>query len=917
MGVTGLWNLIEDSGTKVNIETLRGKVLAIDLSIWINQSIKGFRDKNGKAVENAHILGLYHRICKLLFYNIRPIFVFDGECPTLKSRTLAKRHEKTRKALAKSKNMSLNVLEKYVNSQLGNDDNSSALLAAAKSKLRLSGQNLLSELFLPPRSDNRQVDIYQEFVELNKQISNRIDDSDSEEGESNADDTTKNNADNQAEVDVSYHVPSNQHIRDIDINSEHFKNLPATTRYEILLEIRESYKGRKNPFPENLPSDSDVFSQYQMSKLLKKRNLQEEIDKLINELNGINNEANIELFGKSSSIDFGLLSTKYKEVVGGRLASDEHSRFLLFKTSQSQICEPPNEKESKHESSSEVTTQSEKQNLELSSQNFAYSLPNSLVDSGVQNLSDYNRIEHLSQASTSTNTTVQFQPKQLVVTLNLRLLEAKALSKWNPLEDSQSSDFSPVKDESNAFLESLDLPYDTSYNLLINMEKDYQKDDESNILPEATPSDSITTSIEIAHDSLKDNEHQTEPVIPLSTNSQTEMNPIPEEKEEEEAVQQTVDDVALLDSKMENVADKPAVDSVNASPAALAPVQSEQSQIAKEPPIISVEELLQQAQESNKISRQAASVTKQMVDDCQELMRLFGVPWVVAPSEAEAQCAALEQLGLAEGVITDDSDVFLFGGSRVLRHFFTDSKMITQYLVEDLQKFFGLDRSKLICLGMLCGTDYTLGIDGIGPVTGLEVLSEFPGDELQPLQKYAEWYREKLYSPDVSGKPENPVRAKLLKFSLPQTFPSRVIFDAYYSANVDSSKEAFSWASPQLSELRRFAKSKFGWSEPKSDAILLPVLKNLNEKKTQTRIDFFFSSFSKNSAVTEKLNIKKSKRFKAAIQNIQQQKTEVIANNEPKRGKKRQLKKNRTTASTSKANTLVLSEESSSSDDSN
>lgn len=29
MGVTGLWSLIEDSGTKVNIETLRGKVLAI------------------------------------------------------------------------------------------------------------------------------------------------------------------------------------------------------------------------------------------------------------------------------------------------------------------------------------------------------------------------------------------------------------------------------------------------------------------------------------------------------------------------------------------------------------------------------------------------------------------------------------------------------------------------------------------------------------------------------------------------------------------------------------------------------------------------------------------------------------------------------------------------------------------------
>lgn len=589
-----------------------------------------------------------------------------------------------------------------------------------------------------------------------------------------------------------------------------------------------------------LPLDSDVFSQYQMSKLLKKRSLQEEIDKLINELNGINNDINIELLGKSSSMDFELLSTKYKQVLSGRLASDEHTRFLLFKTSQLQNCTSTSaNSEESNTSSSEINAQYKKQNLDISSQYFV--TPNSLVDSGVENLSDYSRIEQLSQASISTSTKVQFQPKQLVGHLNENVQkltksrntqsstldlsgsdsstsDSEDFIEVEPLEDTQLTNFSPVKEESNAFLESLNLPYNTDYNLVVRVEEEYQKDAEPNALLKTTHPNSITTSIELSQD-LSTDEHETEEDVVLQpTNSQTQIVPLPEE-----ATPQIVDEV-ILQPVVEHVADQ--TKKLKARPATEAQ-QTEQSQNEKDP--VNVEDLLQQAQESNKISRQAASVTKQMVDDCQELMRFFGVPWIVAPAEAEAQCAALEQLGLCDGVITDDSDTFLFGGSRVLRHFFTNSKLITQYLLEDLHKFFGLDRSKLICLGMLCGTDYTLGIDGIGPVTGLEVLSEFPGDELQPLLKYAEWYHKKLYSPETSGKPENTVRAKLLKFSLPQTFPSRVIFDAYFSANVDNSKEVFSWASPQLSELRRFAKSKFGWSKPKSDAILLPVLKNLNE----------------------------------------------------------------------------------------
>lgn len=59
-----------------------------DISIWLHQVVKGFQDNRGATLPNAHLLGLFHRLCKLLYYKIRPVFVFDGGVPELKRETI-------------------------------------------------------------------------------------------------------------------------------------------------------------------------------------------------------------------------------------------------------------------------------------------------------------------------------------------------------------------------------------------------------------------------------------------------------------------------------------------------------------------------------------------------------------------------------------------------------------------------------------------------------------------------------------------------------------------------------------------------------------------------------------------------------------------------------------------------------------
>jgi DNA excision repair protein ERCC-5 len=141
------------------------------------------------------------------------------------------------------------------------------------------------------------------------------------------------------------------------------------------------------------------------------------------------------------------------------------------------------------------------------------------------------------------------------------------------------------------------------------------------------------------------------------------------------------------------------------------------------------------------------------------MLRLFGIPYITAPMEAEAQCAELVQLGLVEGIITDDSDVFLFGGTRILKNLFNQSQTVEVFVATDLTRELELEREKLIRLAYLLGSDYVEGLPGVGPVIAMEIIREFPGEA--GLFKFKDWWR-KVQSGQDQGKELNTFRKRFV-----------------------------------------------------------------------------------------------------------------------------------------------------------
>ncbi|CAF4060796.1 unnamed protein product [Rotaria sp. Silwood2] len=129
--------------------------------------------------------------------------------------------------------------------------------------------------------------------------------------------------------------------------------------------------------------------------------------------------------------------------------------------------------------------------------------------------------------------------------------------------------------------------------------------------------------------------------------------------------------------------------------------------------------------EAEQFFQKAIEITPDMVLNVIRTLRTMGIDVIVAPYEADAQLAYLNRAKIADYVITEDSDLVLFGCHHIL--FKLDDQgngELFERTKFDLKKEFGLDnfeRFRWMCI--LSGCDYLENINGIGLVKAKKIMS--------------------------------------------------------------------------------------------------------------------------------------------------------------------------------------------------
>ncbi|EPQ52893.1 hypothetical protein GLOTRDRAFT_10815, partial [Gloeophyllum trabeum ATCC 11539] len=1025
MGVKSLWDLLTPVGRPVLLETIEGKSMAIDSSIWIYQFQATMRDKEGRALVNAHVLGFLRRICKLLFYGIKPVFVFDGGAPAMKRNTLADRKRKKHGAAESH----ARVAEKLLAAQLRRKAVEQAQdKGKGKAPARVTNGDMVYLEDIdgsPPRtpvkantkpvsngpspSSSKKKSRFQDHDPY------KLPDVNMDEVLSQAARSTVPDPRLATEDELRAFIEE-MRPEDFDVTSPEFRELPTEVQYEIIGDLRLRSRQTSYDRLQNMLRNSRTpldFSKEQIKNLKQRNALTQQLlvttdsigqahiaipVRIASERNkeyvlvknegesggwvlGIRDEgtqdkpiqidqdtklpdddedsdqemeevnvdpaplmdADLREFRRGMALSAIAKRQSPKKANATAPPTSRPKKPALFAPEEPEDTEASMEDPELAVAMQESLDYAESAELERAlhaSRDEQYQRKSSgsaptagtsgaSLSVGEQQGSPplFRRSEPSSPkkhgASTWNADDLYASPSRLETALSIGNVRPSRTSfsqaiRTDALETSSMfgspSLLVPTQSTPSA-RNALDIPShiveqnrradgyieetgDKSQfipaghttplsppNNLAELVSESEEDMEAVIVPEAQEA---TSTLNIAGPAISahTDEH------PLGDHGQTTFIHLdadstsmafsgsadastadrPPGSDNEPVIVASNDDAVTWAVPSSAVTAQPPDDtSLTELPRSPSPVDEEQAQSAEAEETRAAEDTWDAAQEMDptaeegefarfisqvkgrdlndvrneidaeikalneqrKIAlRDSEDITHQMVAQIMTMLRLFGIPYITAPMEAEAQCAELVRLELVDGVITDDSDVFLFGGLRVYKNMFNQSKTVECFLLSDLARELGLDRDKLIRLAYLLGSDYVEGLPRVGPVVAMELLTEFPGED--GLHKFKEWWTKVQSGKDTEADNKSSFRKRFKKrfkdLYLPPDWPNPAVRDAYYHPTVDSSEEPFKWGLPDLDALRGFLHEELGWGQIKVDDLLLPIIQRVGKR---------------------------------------------------------------------------------------
>ncbi|KAF9975096.1 Elongation of fatty acids protein 2 [Actinomortierella ambigua] len=233
----------------------------------------------------------------------------------------------------------------------------------------------------------------------------------------------------------------------------------------------------------------------------------------------------------------------------------------------------------------------------------------------------------------------------------------------------------------------------------------------------------------------------------------------------------------------------------------------------------------------DKFNRRTVKVTREHNEECKKLLKLMGIPYIDAPCEAEAQCAALAKAGLVYAAGSEDMDTLTFGSPILLRHLtFSEAKKmpISEINLSKTLEGLGFTREQFIDLCILLGCDYCDSIKNIGPTRAVALIKE---------HKNIETILENIDSK---------------RYPIPEDWPYKDARELFLKPEVlDPSTVEIKWEAPNVEGLVEFLVRDKGFNEERVRKGCERLEKQL-KTATQGRLDGYFKMLPGAGAANKK-----------------------------------------------------------------